>query len=93
MCVRADVYNLILIFASYYYTPWPWSCIIILRMIRERHVQLLYCLYSIIIVIYNFEMLVWGTYNYSYSYLASFQSSCIVYTLYNYDSMIIQVYC
>ena len=65
MCVRADAYNLILIFASYYYTPWPWSCIIILRMIRERHVKLLYCLYSIIIVIYNFEMLVWGTYNYS----------------------------
>ena len=40
---------------------------------------------------YNFEMVVWGTYNnyYSYSYLASFPSSCIVYTLYNYDTMII----
>ena len=29
-CVRADVYNLILIFASYYYAPWtwpwPWPC-------------------------------------------------------------------
>ena len=23
-CVRADAYNLILIFASYYYAPWPW---------------------------------------------------------------------
>ena len=38
---------------------------------------------------YNFEMLVWGTYNYSYSSLASFPSSCIVY---NYDTIIIQVY-
>ena len=28
----------ILIFASYYYASWP--CIIILRMIRERHVIL-----------------------------------------------------
>ena len=26
-CVRAEAYNLILIFASYYYVPWPWSCI------------------------------------------------------------------
>ena len=34
-------------------------------------------------------MLVWGTYNYSYSYLASFPSSCIVH---NNDTMIIQVY-
>ena len=34
-------------------------------------------------------MLVWGTYNYSFSYLASFPSSCIVH---NYDAMIIQVY-
>ena len=25
-CVRADVYNLILIFASYYYASWPWPC-------------------------------------------------------------------
>ena len=41
-CVRADAYNLILIFASsfYYHAPWPWSCIIILCMIRERHVIL-----------------------------------------------------
>ena len=41
-CVRADAYNLILIFASYYYAPWPWHCIIlyILRMIRERQVIL-----------------------------------------------------
>ena len=34
-------------------------------------------------------MVVWGTYNYSYSYLASFPSSCIVH---NNDTMIIQVY-
>ena len=39
-CVRADTYNLILIFASYYYAPWPWPCIYILRMIRERQVIL-----------------------------------------------------
>ena len=41
-CVRADAYNLILIFASYYYAPWPWPCIYmyILRMIRERQVIL-----------------------------------------------------
>ena len=26
-CVLADAYNLMLIFASYYYAPWPWSCI------------------------------------------------------------------
>ena len=39
-CVRAEGYNLILIFASYYYAPWPWPCIYILRMIRERHVIL-----------------------------------------------------
>ena len=26
-CVSADAYNLILIFASYYYAPWPWPCI------------------------------------------------------------------
>ena len=38
-CVRADAYNLILIFASYYYAPWPWSCII-WRMICERQVIL-----------------------------------------------------
>ena len=38
--VRADAYNLILIFASYYYAPWPWPCIYILRMIRERQVIL-----------------------------------------------------
>ena len=38
--VRADAYNLILIFASYYYTPWPRPCIYILRMIRERQVIL-----------------------------------------------------
>ena len=24
-CVLADAYNLMLIFASYYYAPWPWS--------------------------------------------------------------------
>ena len=34
-CVLADAFNLMLIFASYYYAPWPWSCIIILRMIRR----------------------------------------------------------
>ena len=43
-CVHADAYNLILIFASYYYAPWPWPwpwpCIYILRMIRERQVIL-----------------------------------------------------
>ena len=39
-CVRADAYNLILIFASYYYAPWPWPCIYKLRMIRERQVIL-----------------------------------------------------
>ena len=39
-CVRADAYNLILIFASYYYAPWPRQCIYILRMIRERQVIL-----------------------------------------------------
>ena len=40
-CVRADSYNLILIFASYYYGPWPWPwpCIYILRMIREWQVR------------------------------------------------------
>ena len=37
-CVRADAYNLILIFASYYYAPWPCPCIYILRMIREIQV-------------------------------------------------------
>ena len=35
-CVRADAYNLI----SYYYAPWPWPCIYVLHMIRERHVIL-----------------------------------------------------
>ena len=39
-CVRADAYNLILIFASYYYAPWPWPCIYkdrknILKMNKE----------------------------------------------------------
>ena len=38
--VRADAYNLISIFTSYYYAPWPWPCLYILRMIRERHVIL-----------------------------------------------------
>ena len=71
-------------------------------MIRERHVILTAALHSrlavsyihdyavlpsIIIVIYNF-LLVRGTYNYSYSYLASFPSSYIVQ---NYDTTIIQV--
>ena len=28
-CVRADAYNLILIFASYYNAPWTWPCIYI----------------------------------------------------------------
>ena len=37
-CVSAYAYNLILIFASYYYAPWP--CIYILHMIRERQVIL-----------------------------------------------------
>ena len=41
-CVRADAYNLIIIFASYYYAPWPWPwpCIYILCMICERQVIL-----------------------------------------------------
>ena len=40
-CVRADVYKLILIFASYYYAPWPPAMYIyILHMIRERQVIL-----------------------------------------------------
>ena len=39
-CVRADAYNLILIFALYYHATWPWPCLYILRMIRERHVIL-----------------------------------------------------
>ena len=42
----------------------------------------------IIIVKQIFFKLVWGTYTYSYSYLASFPSSCIVH---NNDTMIIQV--
>ena len=50
MGVCADAYNLIIIFASYYYAPWPWPCIIIiiiiLRMIRERHVILKATLHS-----------------------------------------------
>ena len=40
VCVRADAYNLILIFASYYHATWPWPFMCILRMIRERHVIL-----------------------------------------------------
>ena len=36
-CVLVDAYNLILIFASYYYAPWV---MYILRMICERHVIL-----------------------------------------------------
>ena len=71
----------------------------VLCMIRERHIILkavlhsrlasyiimLYCLvYS-----YTFFVLVWGTYNYSYSYLASFPISCIVH---NCHTVIIQVY-
>ena len=41
-CVHAYAYNLIVIFASYYYAPWPWPwpCIYILHMIRERQVIL-----------------------------------------------------
>ena len=39
-CVRAETYNLILIFASYYYAPYPCMVLFILRMIRERHVIL-----------------------------------------------------
>ena len=40
-CVRADAYNLILIFASYYYVSWPWSCIYTYTAYdRERHVIL-----------------------------------------------------
>ena len=74
----------------------------VLCMICERHVILKAALHSRIAVVsyiimlyclvytfsYNFLMLVWGTYNYSYSYLASFPNSCIVH---NYDTMIIQV--
>ena len=37
-CVCADAYNLLLIFASYYYAPGPGP--VFLRMIRERHVIL-----------------------------------------------------
>ena len=40
-CVRADAYNLILIFASYYYAPGPALC-----MIRERHVILKVAVHS-----------------------------------------------
>ena len=32
--VRADAYNLI--FAPYYYAPWPWPCIYVLCMICEK---------------------------------------------------------
>ena len=37
-CVRAGAYNLILIFAQYYYAPWTWT--------RERHVILKAALHS-----------------------------------------------
>ena len=45
----SSAYNLMLIFASYYYAPWPWSCISILRMIRRilkaaLHFKLYICL-------------------------------------------------
>ena len=40
------------------------------------YIIMLYCLVYIVKI---FLMLVWGTYNYSYRYLASFPSSCIVY--------------
>ena len=49
-CVRADAYNLILIFASYYYAPWtwpwPWPCTVYIYMTRERHVILKAVLHS-----------------------------------------------
>ena len=72
--------------------PGPGS---VLCMIRERHVILKAALHSklsclaaasYVIMLYHasivkiFLMLVWGTYNYSYRNLASFSSSCIVYT-------------
>ena len=76
----------------------------VLCMIRERHVILkaalhsklavssyIIMLYCLVYIVKIFLMLVWGTYNYSYRYLASFPSSCSVY-IHNYDTMIIQVY-
>ena len=36
-------------------------------------------LYCLVYIVKIFLMLVWGTYNYSYRYLASFPSSCIAY--------------
>ena len=40
-CVRADAYNLIIIFATYYLIVWSLALVLyILRMIRERHVIL-----------------------------------------------------
>ena len=44
-CVHADAYNLILIFASYYYAPGPVPDPV-LCMIRERHVILKAVLHS-----------------------------------------------
>ena len=88
--------------------PGPGS---VLCMIRERHVILkaalhsrlavltaasyIIMLYCLIYIVKIFLMLVWRTYNYSYRYLASFPSCCIVYIyiyIHNYDTMIIQVY-
>ena len=57
-----------------------------LYMTRGRHGILKAALHSRLAV-----LIVWGTYNYRYNYLASFPSSCIVH---NNDTMIynIQVY-
>ena len=45
-CVCADAYNLILIFASYYYAPWTLPCTVYIIMTRERHVILKAVLHS-----------------------------------------------
>ena len=72
--------------------PGPGS---VLCMIRERHVILkndapfwvsclaaasyIIMLYCLVYIVKIFLMLVWGTYKYTYRYLASFPSSCIAY--------------
>ena len=38
-CVRADMYNLILIFASYYYAPWPCTRIYIEDMRTKKVIE------------------------------------------------------
>ena len=85
--------------------PWPWSGPV-LCMIRERHVILKAALHSglysclaaasyiimLYCLVYSFKKInvsLGNLYNYSYIYFPSFPSSCIIY---NYDTMIIQVY-